>query len=1022
MTLILPRAATAAALILVAAIGTSILIPSAHGRVKASVASTAEQREQAWQQHQRMEGESLFKALDWRSIGPTVQGGRVVDFESVPGQPYTFYVAYATGGVWKTTNDGGSFEPLTDRLPSTVIGDIAVDPSSTDTLWIGTGEPNAARSNYGGYGIFVSRDAGKTFEPKGLADTDRIARVIVDPRDGRRVFVAAAGKLYSTGGSRGIFLTENGGDTWTQVLKGEGEWTGASDLIMHPTDPDTLYAALWERKRTPWHFTESGTGSSVFKTTDGGRTWTRLDGFPKGREIGRIGLDVARSSPDTLYASIDHWGELPANLQHAGDRPLSPTRLKTMGKDEFLRQDPEEVEGFIRGADLPVEIDAKSLIADVRSGAITMDQLRTRLEDANAALFDSDVWGLTVWRSDDSGATWRRTHDTPLRDVTYTFGYYFGQVRVDPADEDKIYALGVPLIVSDDGGKRWSGYANDNSVHVDHHALWIDPNFPKRIVLGNDGGLDVSHDAGITWRKLDSQPVGQFYTIHADMAEPYNVYGGLQDNGTLKGSSRTRWQFGEDWSPINGGDGMYVAVDDAGKHTYTGYQFGNYVRLDGDGTRSEVRPRSPLAQPSLRYNWNAPVILSPHNPSVVYFGSNRLYRSMDKGESWIAISSDLTSTKERGNVPFGTITSVSESPRTFGLIAAGTDDGHVHVTRDGGVNWTRVDETLPADRWVSRVELSHHDDQRLYASLNGYRQDDDSSYVFVSDDLGRRWHSISAGLPAEAVNVIREDPVNADVLYVGTDRGVYVSLDRGRHWQTLDGNLPNVPVHDLFVHPRDRELVAGTHGRSAWVVDVLPVQELDAAVRAKAVHLFHLDSVQASRNWRGEPSEWFDRPEYLPSMKGSYWAKDAGTVNLIVLDENKSELARFQRDAVAGLNSFEWDLVIDEDLALAAEKVSLDKLKTDERDQLKHRRYSESVRLGHRLYPLPGKYTVRVEAGGASHDAALEIKAAKPYEPRYEPPYKRRGDDDNDNARSQPEPMPHPRAGSRARAFTLPGK
>lgn len=1008
--------------VLTATIALAVVLPiDAAARPKPNGASTAAEREAAWQQHQRMERESLFKGLEWRDIGPTVQGGRVVDFESVPGQPYTFYVAYATGGVWKTTNNGGSFEPLTDRLPSTVIGDIAIDPSSPETLWVGSGEPNAARSNYGGHGLFVSRDGGKTFEPKGLADSDRIARVIVDPRDGNRVFVAAAGKLYSTGGSRGIFLTEDGGSTWTQVLEGEGDWTGASDLVMHPTDPDTLYAALWERKRTPWHFTESGSGSSVHKSTDGGRTWQRLANFPGGAKIGRIGLDIARSQPGTVYASIDDWHALPAELQHAGDRPLSPARLKSMGKDEFMRQDPEEIEAFIRSADLPVEIDAETLIRKVRNNEIALDQLRARLEDANAALFDSDVWGLTVWRSDDGGENWRRTHERPLRDVTYTFGYYFGQIRVDPSDADKVYALGVPLIVSKDGGASWSGYANHDSVHVDHHAFWIDPNYPQRILLGNDGGLDVSYDAGVTWRKLDAQPVGQFYTIHADMAEPYNVYGGLQDNGTLKGSSRTRWRQGEDWSAINGGDGMHVAVDNEGKHTYTGYQFGNYVRLSADGASSEVRPRSPLGEPALRYNWNTPVVLSPHNPSIVYFGSNRLYRSMDKGTTWSAISADLTTAKQRGNVPFGTLTSMSESPLRFGLIAAGTDDGHVHVTRDGGVSWLRIDDNLPADRWVSRVELSRHVESRLYVSLNGYRQDDGAAYVYVSDDLGKRWRAIGQGLPAEAVNVIREDTVNPDVLYVGTDRGVYVSLDRGDSWQALDGNLPNVPVHDLFVHPRDRELIAGTHGRSAWVVDVLPVQELDAQVRGTPVHVFHLDSVQADRGWRGEPSEWFDRPEYLPSMKGTYWSSNGGDVQFTLLDGNKQPVARFQRSGQRGLSSFEWDLAIDRDLALAAERAALDKLDAEEREQLKNHRYSESVRLGHRLYPLPGKYTLRVGQGGSSHETALEIKAPKAYEPRHTPKYKLRGDDD-ESTRTQPLPRPHPRANSRARPWTNPGK
>ncbi len=990
-------------------------------RPKADGPISPQARAAAWAQHQAMEAASPYRGLAWRSIGPTVQGGRVVDIESVPGQPYTFYVAYASGGVWKTTNNGGSFEPLTDRLPNTISGDLAVDPSAPETLWLGAGEPNAARSNYGGHGVFVSRDGGASFEAKGLADADRIARILVDPRDGRRVLVAAAGKLYSTGGSRGVYLSEDGGDNWRQVLAGQGEWTGATDLVMHPDNPDIVYAALWERKRTPWNFTEAGPGSSVHKSTDGGRSWTRLDGFPSGPGIGRIALDIARSQPDTLYASIDLWREVPAELQYSGDRPLSPKRLRQMSKDEFLRQDPEELEGFIRSSDLPEQITAQSLLDDVRNDVVSLDQLRRRLEDANSALFDNDSWGLTVWRSDDAGGAWRQTHEAPLRDVVYSFGYYFGQIRVDPADPERVYALGVPLIVSDDGGVNWSGYPNHRDVHVDHHALWIDPNYPQRIVLGNDGGVDISFDHGVTWRRMDGQPVGQFYTIYADMAEPYNVYGGTQDNGTMKGSSTTRWELGEEWSFIGGGDGMYVAVDDEGGYTYTGYQFGNYNRRDRDGKRIEVRPRTPLSEAPLRYNWNTPVILSPHNPQVLYFGASRLYRSMDKAHSFVPISPELSTATERGNVPFGTITTVSESPLRFGLLAVGTDDGHVHVSRDGGGNWQAVDGKLPARRWVSRVELSRHVENRLYLSLNGYRQDDDRVYLYVSEDLGRNWRSIASGLPAEPVNVIREDTVNPELLYVGTDRGVYVSIDRGNSWATLDGNLPNVPVHDLFVHPRDRELIAGTHGRSAWIIDVLPLQELSEAVRAKPAHLFFIDPVQAERDWRRRRDGWFDRPEYLPQMAGSYWAAQAGEVRFTLLDEHGSALANFSRSGSAGLNSFEWDLALERDLVLAAEAVALEKLDEDQRDQLAHRRYSESVRLGHRLYPLPGKYQLRIEAGEASHETGLEIKPPKARDARYTPKYKLRGEDGK-STRSQPGPLPHPRANSRARPWTLPGK
>jgi len=985
------------------------------------VPSTPEQREAAWQQHQRMEAASDFRGLQWRSVGPIGQGGRVVDFASVPGQPYTFYVAYASGGVWKTTNNGGSFEPLTDHLPSTVIGAIAVDPSTPETLWIGAGESNAARSNYGGHGLFVSHDGGKTFARKGLTASDRIAAIVVDPRNGKRVLVAAAGKLYSPGGQRGIFLTEDGGESWTQVLKPQDDWTGASDLVIDPTRPDVLYAALWDRQRSPWQFTEAGDGSGIYKSEDGGRSWRQLGGgLPHGETVGRIGLAVARSQPDTVYATIDHWAELPKALRDLGDRPLSPERLRTMSKEDFLKQDPDEVESFIRGADLPVELDAKGLLAKVRDGSITLEQLRSRLEDGNAALFDNPTWGHTVWRSDDAGGSWRRTHDTPIRDVTYTYGYYFAEIAVDPSNADRVYTMGVPLVVSSDGGKTWSGYANNESVHVDHHALWIDPNFPQRLVLGNDGGLDVSYDAGVTWRSVDAQPVGQFYTIHADMAEPYNVYGGLQDNGTWKGSSHTRWELGEDWSPINGGDGMWVAVDNESGDTYTGYQFGYYTRIDKDGERHEVRPRAPLTEPVLRFNWSTPVILSPHDPRTVYMGSNRLYRSLDRGRSWVAISPDLTRSTARGNVPFATITSLSESPLQFGRLGVGTDDGHVHVSTDGGNRWQQVDANLPADRWVSRVELSHHDANRLYVSLNGYRQDDDRVYLYRSDDFGTSWQSIADGLPMEPVNVIREDTVNPNLLYVGTDRGVYASLDRGRNWQALDGGLPNVPVHDLFIHPRDRELIAGTHGRSAWIVDALPLQELDAKVRNADVHLFHIDDLQASRDWRRRPDPWFDRPEYLPELSGTFWAKAAGTVRFRLLDEKDRPLAQFEREAIAGLNSFDWNLLLDAELTLAAERQTRQALDADKRDERKNQPYAESQRLGHRLYPTPGKYKLEIAHADTTSRSDFEIKAPKPQDPRWTPPYKLRGEDED--GRNQDGERAHPRAGARGRGFAMPGR
>ncbi len=967
---------------------------SVQARPAAQGPATAKDRWAAWQRHEALGRDSLFAGLKWRDIGPTVQGGRVVQIAGVPGQPYTFYVAYATGGVWKTTNNGVSFTPLSDHLPTMVTGAIAVDPQHPDTLWIGTGEANSSRSSYGGLGVFRSDDGGKTFRPMGVDETDRIARIVVDPHDSDTIYVAALGKLYSEGGQRGIFRSRDGGRTWQQVLKGETAWTGPIDLVLDPRDPKRLYAATWERSRTPWNFSEGGKGSAVHVSTDGGDTWTRLaGGLPQGDKVGRIGLAIAPSRPDTLYASVDNWESLPEAEQDFGDRPVSARRLRKMSKEEFLRQDPDEIESFLRASDLDTALDAKKLIDMVKRDELTVAQLAEHLHEAEAALFDTDIKGLEVYRSDDAGKTWRRVNEKPLREVNYTYGYYFGQVRVAPTDPEHVFAEGLPLIESTDGGRSWHGLNHPN-MHVDYHELVIDPAFPQRMIAGNDGGLDMTYDGGKTWLKLDAQPVGQIYDVGFDMADPYNVCAGLQDNGTFKGSSRTRWEQGQDWTVVGGGDGMYCAIDPRDNATiYTGYQFGHYQR-SGPGGGHEVRPRASIKAAPLRYNWNTPVLLSPHHADVVYMGANRLFRSLDKGETWAAVSPDLTTSKQRGDVPYATISTISESPQQFGLVWVGTDDGNVWVSDDSGTRWNYVSERLPAERWVSRVEASHHARERAYVALNGYRNDDITPYLYRTDDLGRTWTDIARGLPAEPVNVVREDPVDADVIYVGTDRGVYVSLDRGANWQALQGNLPNVPVHDLAVHPRERELIAGTHGRSAWILDVLPVQELTPAVRDTPLKLFPVEDVQADRDWRSRPALWFDESAYLPKLEGTYWAKAAGEVTLSVLDEDKHPLRELKFDVKRGVNTWSWDLLVDKDLALSAEQARLAKDKdAKEPVNLSRTPYAESVRLGHRLFVVPGKYTLRLAQNGASSETGFEVKAPEPRKPRAKPEPKLRGKD-----------------------------
>ena len=967
-----------------------------------------------------MEAASPLAALRFRNVGPEVQGGRIVDIEGVPGRPDALLVAFASGGLWRTDNRGGSWTPLFDRESAMTIGDIAVADADARVIYVGTGENNSSRTSYAGTGVFKTEDGGKTWANVGLHDSHHVGRVVVDRANTGTVLVAAAGHLYTENAERGVFRSADGGRTWEKVLF-VNDRTGAIDLVQHPARPEVFYAATWERARTAANFLESGPGSAVWRSTDGGRTWSRLaGGLPSGATVGRIGLDVSPSKPDTVYAVIDSQALKPESEPFDEDTPpgeLTARRLRGMSKDAFARLDDATLRRFLKDNDFPKALTPKSLKAEVKKGTITIADILAYMQDANRDLFEREIVGPEVFRSDDAGLTWRRTHETRLDKVYYSYGYYFGRVHVDPADAERVYLSGVPLLGSDDGGRTWRGL-DERGVHVDHHALYIDPRAPHRVALGNDGGLNLSFDHGETWTKVNNLPVGQFTTLALDNAEPYNIVGGLQDNGVMRGPS-TYVPGKSDpaaWKSIYGGDGSAVVPDPKDANVvYTAYQFGNAVRLDlKSGARDRIKPRHELSatvkEKPLRYNWVAPIVMSPHSRDILYFGTNRLHRSLDRGETWTAISEDLTSSPEQGDVPFGTLTAIAESPRRFGVIYAGTDEGKVWGTRDGGVTWADLSAGLAPARWVTRVIASAHDEGTVYVSQNGYRNDDFAPYVFRSRDFGRTWESLAAELPAEPVNTVREDPKAAHLLYVGTDTGVFVSLDKGAHWTALAGDLPHVPVHDVQVHPREGDLVVGTHGRSVYLAEAAPLRDLTEETRAKALHAFPVKTVTASADRGYGEHPWITWPRQDVAVRIAWWsAKGGAPATLTIRDRHGSVWRELPGTANAGLNVLEYDLSADPKRADAAEAVARAKAREQQAkagdeaesgdedeepsedtpestssssgkamlDAELERLLADPLRSTRRRYLPPGRYTVEIKAGGATATTKLTVKAPK---------------------------------------------
>ena len=924
-------------------------------------ATSASTVEEAINAKQAMAENSLVKNVPFENIGPTVMSGRVVDLAVNPENPTEFYVGYASGGLWHTKNNGTTFTPIMDNSPTQNVGDIAVDWKN-GTIWVGTGENNASRSSYAGIGILKSTDNGKTWQNMGLKDSHHIGRILINPDNPDEVVVGVTGHLYSPNDERGIYKTSDGGKTWSQKLFVD-DMSGIIDLQHAPGDFKTMFASSWTKDRKAWNFDGSGNNSAIYKSSDAGNTWAKVSteksGFPVGTGVGRIGFAVYDQS--TIYAIHDSQFRREKEAKKEESDMLVKDDFKSMSKEDFLKLDDKKLNGYLKNNGFQEKYRAENVKQMVRSGLVKPVDLATYLEDANSMLFDTPVIGTEIYKSTDGGKTWTKTHDDYLDGIYFSYGYYFGHIYVSPANQDHIYIYGVPILKSKDGGKSFESISAEN-VHADHHALWINPKNLDHLINGNDGGVNMTYDDGENWTKLNSPSVGQFYAINVDNAKPYNVYGGLQDNGVWKGphnaTENKSWHQSGDypWKSIMGGDGMQVQVDSRNNDiVYTGFQFGNYFRLNLEtDEQTYIQPKHELGESPYRFNWQTPILLSSHNQDILYFGGNKLMRSMNQGDDWTAISKDLTNGGKKGNVAYGTIATISESPFQFGLIYTGSDDGLVQVTKNSGGTWENISATLPKDLWVSRVVASKHKKERVYATLNGYRWDDFKPYVYMSDDYGKTWKDIGSGIPASPVNVIVEDPENESLLYVGTDNGAYVTFDQGKTWQNFSKGLPNVAVHDMVIQAEAKDLLIGTHGRSIYRTNISALQKMDASALNSAIVLFDVEDNRYSPRWGSSWSEWLKAFE--PSTEIHYYTNSAGKKTIQILSEKGVVLNEIESEATKGFNSETYNLSLTEKgrKALKKEDQDLDIKKAD----------------NDTYYLPPGKYKVAID----NESKVFEIK------------------------------------------------
>jgi len=872
---------------------------------------------------------ALLAGLEARSIGPAAMSGRIAAIESSSAHPEIVYVGAATGGLWKSTNGGTTWEPIFDDQPVASIGAIALDPRNPDVVWVGTGEGNPRNSVSVGNGVYKSLDGGHTWQHLGLDKTEHIDRILVDPNDPQVAYAAALGQVWGENPERGVYKTEDGGKTWKRVLFVD-ERTGVADLVMDPSNPRKLFAALWDFRRWPWAFRSGGPGSGLYVTYDGGANWkkqTEEDGIPKG-DLGRIGLAIAPSDPSVVYALV---------------------------------------------------------------------------EAEQSALL----------RSADGGRTWKAVNtDSDINPRPF----YFAHIFVDSADPGRLYRLFTTLSVSDDGGKTFTPMAA-RALHADHHAFWIDPKNPLHIWDGNDGGVGESYDRGATWRFMQNLPVGQFYHVRLDNAVPYNVYGGLQDNGSWKGPSNVWEQSGirnHHWSEVGGGDGFDTVPDPTDSmRGYSMSQEGHLLRWDlSRGERKDIRPAGPNGEEP-RFNWNAGIAIDPFDPNTLYFGSQWLHKTTDRGDSWTVISPDLTSNNPdwqkqdqsggitidaSGAESFTTILAIAPSPVERGVIWVGTDDGRLHVTRDGGKSWDSLEKNVhgvPANTWIPHISPSPFDAGTAFVVFDNHRRSDWAPYIYKTTDYGKTWTSLATkNLWGYALAIV-QDPVDKDLLFLGTEFGLWVSQDGGKSWMKWTHGVPTVSVMDLAIHPREHDLVIATHGRGLYILDdIRPLRTLTEETQKQPLHLFPIADAQQARvsqgagmrspgdaDFRGKTRPYGALITYsLPAAAPGKTAKPAAEekagegrggrdsapkAKIEVLDGAGKLIRTLDGPAKPGVNRAAWDLRFD-----APRRVPRRDTGGEENE----------FRRGRGPDVMPGTYTVRVTVGTEKAETKVNVLG----DPRYQ--------------------------------------